>query len=52
LPRQRGGKAPLDRPRARSWPPAGFKLLGEGEKFSGKVNFTEDEASGKKTGDE
>jgi hypothetical protein len=25
-----------------------FKVLGEGEKFSGKVNFTEDEASGKK----
>jgi hypothetical protein len=29
-----------------------FKILGEGEKFSGKVNFTEDEASGKKTDDE
>jgi len=26
-----------------------FKILGEGEKFTGKVNFTEDEASGKKT---
>ena len=25
-----------------------FKILGEGEKFSGKVNFSEDEASGKK----
>jgi hypothetical protein len=25
-----------------------FKVLGDGEKFSGKVNFTEDEASGKK----
>jgi hypothetical protein len=25
-----------------------FKLLGEGEKFSGKVNFSEDEANGKK----
>lgn len=29
-----------------------FKILGEGEKFSGKVNFTEDEANGKKTDDE
>ena len=29
-----------------------FKILGEGEKFSGKVNFTEDEASGKKTDEE
>jgi hypothetical protein len=26
-----------------------FKLLGEGEKFSGKVNFTEEEANGKKS---
>ena len=26
-----------------------FKILGEGEKFSGKVNFTEEEASGKKS---
>ncbi|MBX3158219.1 MAG: hypothetical protein KF773_19785 [Deltaproteobacteria bacterium] len=25
-----------------------FKLIGEGEKFNGKVNFSEDEASGKK----
>ncbi len=25
--------------------------LGEGEKFTGKVNFTEDEASGKKADD-
>ena len=28
-----------------------FKILGEGEKFTGKVNFTEDEASGKKADD-
>ena len=28
-----------------------FKILGEGERFTGKVNFTEDEASGKKTDD-
>jgi hypothetical protein len=28
-----------------------FKILGEGEKFTGKVNFTEDEASGKKSDD-
>ena len=26
-----------------------FKILGEGEKFTGKVNFTEDEANGKTT---
>jgi hypothetical protein len=26
-----------------------FKILGEGEKFTGKVNFTEDEANGKKS---
>jgi hypothetical protein len=24
-----------------------FKILGEGEKFTGKVNFSEDEAQGK-----
>jgi hypothetical protein len=29
-----------------------FKIVGEGEHFSGKVNFSEDEASGKKTDDE
>ncbi|HEX3758804.1 MAG TPA: hypothetical protein VHW23_08870 [Kofleriaceae bacterium] len=29
-----------------------FKVLGEGEKFSGKVNFSEDEANGKKADDE
>lgn len=29
-----------------------FKLLGEGEHFSGKVDFSEDEANGKKTDDE
>jgi hypothetical protein len=29
-----------------------FKLLGEGERFSGKVNFSEDEANGKGSGDE
>jgi hypothetical protein len=29
-----------------------FKILGEGERFTGKVNFTEDEANGKKTDDE
>jgi hypothetical protein len=29
-----------------------FKILGEGDRFSGKVNFTEDEANGKKTDDE
>jgi len=29
-----------------------FKIIGEGERFTGKVNFTEDEASGKKTDDE
>jgi hypothetical protein len=29
-----------------------FKIVGEGEKFSGKVNFSEDEANGKKTADE
>jgi hypothetical protein len=29
-----------------------FKILGEGEKFTGKVDFTEDEANGKKTDDE
>ena len=28
-----------------------LKILGEGEKFTGKVNFTEDEASGKKGDD-
>lgn len=30
---------------------ARFKILGEGEKFSGKVNFSEDEAQGKDDGD-
>ena len=30
---------------------ARFKILGEGEKFSGKVNFSEDEAEGKDNGD-
>lgn len=29
-----------------------FKILGEGEHFSGKVNFTEEEANGKKPDDE
>jgi len=29
-----------------------FKLLGEGERFSGKVNFSEDEANGKAKDDE
>ena len=29
-----------------------FKILGEGEKFTGKVDFSEDEANGKKTDDE
>jgi hypothetical protein len=29
-----------------------FKILGEGERFSGKVDFSEDEANGKKSGDE
>ena len=29
-----------------------FKILGEGEKFSGKVDFSEDEASGKKADEE
>jgi hypothetical protein len=29
-----------------------FKILGEGEKFSGKVNFSEDEAQGKSKEDE
>src|SRR5262249_626291 len=29
-----------------------FKILGDGEKFSGKVKFSEDEESGKKTDDE
>lgn len=29
-----------------------FKILGEGEHFSGKVNFSDDEANGKKTDDE
>lgn len=28
-----------------------FKILGEGEKFKGKVDFTEEEADGKKTDD-
>ena len=28
-----------------------FKILGEGEHFSGKVNFSEDEAEGKENGD-
>jgi hypothetical protein len=28
-----------------------FKILGEGEKFNGKVDFSEDEASGKKSDD-
>ena len=28
-----------------------FKILGEGEKFTGKVDFSEDEASGKKSDD-
>ena len=31
---------------------ARFKILGEGERFSGKVNFSEDEAQGKSNGDE
>jgi hypothetical protein len=26
-----------------------FKILGEGERFTGKVDFSEDEASGKKS---
>ena len=29
-----------------------FKILGEGERFSGKVDFSEDEATGKKAEDE
>ena len=29
-----------------------FKILGEGDRFSGKVDFSEDEASGKKTDEE
>lgn len=29
-----------------------FKILGEGEKFNGKVNFSEDEASGKANSDD
>ena len=29
-----------------------FKILGEGERFSGKVDFSEDEANGKKSDDE
>jgi hypothetical protein len=29
-----------------------FKIVGEGEHFTGKVDFSEDEASGKKTDDE
>jgi hypothetical protein len=29
-----------------------FKIVGEGEHFSGKVEFSEDEANGKKSGDE
>lgn len=29
-----------------------FKILGEGEKFTGKVNFSEDEAAGKSKDDE
>jgi hypothetical protein len=29
-----------------------FKVLGEGEKYSGKVNFSEDEAKGKKNDDD
>jgi hypothetical protein len=29
-----------------------FKILGEGERFSGKVDFSEDEATGKKSEDE
>ena len=29
-----------------------FKILGEGEKFTGKVDFTAEEAAGKKTDDE
>lgn len=29
-----------------------FKILGEGERFSGKVNFSEDEANGKGSDDE
>jgi hypothetical protein len=29
-----------------------FKILGEGERFTGKVNFSEDEAAGKSNGDE
>jgi hypothetical protein len=29
-----------------------FKLIGEGEKYNGKVNFSEDEANGKKTDDD
>ena len=31
---------------------ARFKILGEGERFSGKVNFSEEEAQGKSNGDE
>lgn len=31
---------------------ARFKILGEGERFSGKVDFSEEEASGKGNGDE
>ena len=29
-----------------------FRILGEGEKFNGKVNFSDDEASGKTSDEE
>jgi hypothetical protein len=29
-----------------------FRIVGDGEHFSGKVNFSEDEANGKKSDDE
>jgi hypothetical protein len=29
-----------------------FKIAGEGEKYNGKVNFSEDEANGKKSNDD
>jgi hypothetical protein len=52
LPVQRGRERPLSiNSKGKVLASSRFKLLGEGEHFTGKVDFSEDEASGKKGDD-
>jgi hypothetical protein len=52
LPVQRGRERPLSiNSKGKVLASTRFKLLGEGEHFTGKVDFSEDEASGKKGDD-